>query len=165
MEEHYPHCDADLAHLYRNAKAAKALAASVGRAASSLVVKGAGCSPRRRRSEARPGTPPVEAASKVKAGSEDIGVRAGVVQEDANHDGTTPPRPPPLMPQAAPKEEAKESRIDFILANNRMTPAIVKYHVDENSDYPTHRPLCIEVLTRLLELTSRNSGGPPISPA
>ena len=49
------------------------------------------------------------------------------------------------------KEEAKESRIDFILANNRMTPAIVKCHVDEGSDYPTHRPLCIEVLTRLLE--------------
>ena len=38
------------------------------------------------------------------------------------------------------KEEAKESRIDFILANNRVTPAIVKCHVDECSDYPTHRP-------------------------
>ena len=50
------------------------------------------------------------------------------------------------------KEEAKESRIDFILANNRMAPAIVKCYGDEDSDYPTHRPLCIEVLTRLLEV-------------
>ena len=32
-----------------------------------------------------------------------------------------------------------------------MTPAIVKCHVDESSDYPTHRPLCIEVLRKLLE--------------
>lgn len=50
------------------------------------------------------------------------------------------------------KEEAKESRIDFILANSMMTPAIVKCYVDEGSDYPTHRPLCIEVLTRMLEV-------------
>ena len=41
------------------------------------------------------------------------------------------------------KEEAKESRIDFILANSRMTPAIVKFYVDESSEYLTHRPLCI----------------------
>ena len=33
-----------------------------------------------------------------------------------------------------------------------MTPAIVKCYVDESSDYPTHRPLCIEVLTRMLEV-------------
>ena len=32
-----------------------------------------------------------------------------------------------------------------------MTPVIVKCHVDESSDYPTHRPLCIEVLTKMLE--------------
>ena len=50
------------------------------------------------------------------------------------------------------KEEAKESRIDIILANSRMTPAIVKCYVDESSDYPTHRPLCIAVLTRLPEV-------------
>ena len=50
------------------------------------------------------------------------------------------------------KEDAKESRIDFILANSRMMPAIVKCYVDESSDYPTHRPLCIEVLTRLLDV-------------
>ena len=48
-------------------------------------------------------------------------------------------------------DRVKESRIDFIIANNRMTPAIVICHVDESSDYPTHRPLCIEVLTKLLE--------------
>ena len=50
-------------------------------------------------------------------------------------------------------ENAKESRIDFILANTRMTPAIVNCYVDENSDYPTHKPLIIEVVTKLLEVT------------
>ena len=40
------------------------------------------------------------------------------------------------------KEEAKESRIDFVLANNRMTPAIAKCYVDECIDYPhTQTPL------------------------
>ena len=48
-------------------------------------------------------------------------------------------------------DRAKESRIDFVIANNRKIPAIVKCHVDESSDYPTHRPLCIEVLTKMLE--------------
>ena len=33
---------------------------------------------------------------------------------------------------------ANESRIDFILANSRLTPAIVNCYVDESSDYPTH---------------------------
>ena len=46
-----------------------------------------------------------------------------------------------------------ESRIDFILANSRLTPAIVNCYVDENSDYPAHRPLIIEVATKLLEAT------------
>ena len=33
-----------------------------------------------------------------------------------------------------------------------MTPAIVNCYVDENSDYPTHRPLIIEVITKILEV-------------
>ena len=37
-------------------------------------------------------------------------------------------------------EDSKESRIDFILANDRMTPAISNCYVDDSSDYPTHRP-------------------------
>ena len=49
--------------------------------------------------------------------------------------------------------DADESRIDFILANSRLTPAIVNCYVDENSDFPTHRPLIIEVVTKLLEAT------------
>ena len=32
-----------------------------------------------------------------------------------------------------------------------MTPATAICHVDESSGYPTHGPLCIEVLTKLLE--------------
>ena len=50
-------------------------------------------------------------------------------------------------------KDVKESRIDFILANNRMTPAIISCYVDENSDFPTHRPLIIEVVTKFLEST------------
>ena len=52
-------------------------------------------------------------------------------------------------------ENANESRIDFILANSRMTPAMVSWYVDENSDYPTHRPLIIEVVTKLLAPTTK----------
>ena len=50
-------------------------------------------------------------------------------------------------------KKANESRIYFILANNRMTPAIANCYVDENSNYPTHIPLIIEVVTKLLEAT------------
>ena len=52
-------------------------------------------------------------------------------------------------------KDVAESRIDFILANNRMTPAITKCYVDDYSDFPTHRPLIIEIMTKLLENTSR----------
>ena len=45
---------------------------------------------------------------------------------------------------------ANETRIDLVLANSRMTPAIVSCYVHENSDYPTHRPLLIEVVTKIL---------------
>ena len=34
-----------------------------------------------------------------------------------------------------------------------MTPAITNCFVDEDSDYPTHRPLVIEVVTKMLEAT------------
>ena len=52
-------------------------------------------------------------------------------------------------------KDAAESRIDFILANNRMTPAITKCYVDDYSDFPIHKPLIIEIMTKLLENTSR----------
>ena len=52
-------------------------------------------------------------------------------------------------------KDARESRIDFILTNDRLTPAVMSCYVDENSDYPTHRPLIIEIVTKLLENTSR----------
>ena len=50
---------------------------------------------------------------------------------------------------------ANESRIGFILANDRMTPAIARCMVDDNSDYPTYLPLTIEIITKLLETTSK----------
>ena len=52
-------------------------------------------------------------------------------------------------------KDATGSRIDFILANSRLTPAITICYVDGCSDYPTHRPLIIEIVTKLLEKTSR----------
>ena len=36
-----------------------------------------------------------------------------------------------------------------------MTPAIASGMIDDNSDYPTHRPLIIEIITKLLETTSK----------
>ena len=53
------------------------------------------------------------------------------------------------------RKDANESRIDFILANNRMTPPITSCRVDEHRDYPAHRPPIIEVVTKLLESTCK----------
>ena len=41
-----------------------------------------------------------------------------------------------------------------------MTPAITSCYVDDNSDYPTHRPLVIEVVTKLLESTCKERRKP-----
>ena len=59
-------------------------------------------------------------------------------------------------------KDACESRIDFILTNDRLTPAATSCYVDDNSDYPTHRPLIIEMVTKLLESTSRELRKPTI---
>ena len=42
----------------------------------------------------------------------------------------------PGMATCKTNKEASESRIDFILANDRMTPAVTSCYVDSNSDYP-----------------------------
>ena len=48
-------------------------------------------------------------------------------------------------------ESAAESRIDYFIANEQLTPAITHCEVDPSSDYPTHRPLCIDISTNDLK--------------
>ena len=49
----------------------------------------------------------------------------------------------------------QESRIDYIIANDRLTPAITSCRVDNDADYPTHRPIIIEVETKKLETETK----------
>ena len=46
--------------------------------------------------------------------------------------------------------DVKESRIDFILANDRLTPAVKSFRVNKETEYPTHRPIAITVLIKKL---------------
>ena len=45
---------------------------------------------------------------------------------------------------------AKESRIDYVIANDRLYPAVNNFWFDQDANYPTHKPLCIEVKTKKL---------------
>ena len=58
-------------------------------------------------------------------------------------------------PHAMQMKKAKKSRIDLIIANKRLTPAITHCEVDQPGDYPTHCPLIIEVETNKLEQITR----------
>ena len=44
-------------------------------------------------------------------------------------------------------EKSKESRIDNIIANDRLIPAVKACWVDQYGDLPTHRPLAVEIDT------------------
>ena len=47
------------------------------------------------------------------------------------------------------RDGARESRIDFIISNSRLTQAIKVCYVDHTGDFPTHKPL-VEVQTEKL---------------
>jgi hypothetical protein len=51
--------------------------------------------------------------------------------------------------------DAKESRIDYCITNDRLTPAVISCAVDQSGDLPTHRSLFIEINTEELEKTTR----------
>ena len=42
-------------------------------------------------------------------------------------------------------DKAKESRIDYVIANDYLTPSIKRCCVGEAGDFPTHRPLLVEI--------------------
>ena len=58
---------------------------------------------------------------------------------------------------------ANESRIDFILANSRMTQAIVNCYVDENSDFPTHTSRSSSKLLRSSSKPTSKSSRSPLT--
>ena len=51
--------------------------------------------------------------------------------------------------------DVKESRIDYFITNDRLTPAVAACRVDNLADYPTHRPLIIDIITEELKVTTR----------
>ena len=51
--------------------------------------------------------------------------------------------------------DVKESRIDYILSNAYLTPAVKAFRIDDASDYPTHRPAIIDVCTKKLQTTAK----------
>ena len=46
---------------------------------------------------------------------------------------------------------AKESRISFFISNQCLTPAIKHFSVEQNANYPTHKPIRIKVATSELK--------------
>ena len=51
----------------------------------------------------------------------------------------------PGQPTCHTNEAAKEGRIDYIFSKQWLLPAIVACEVDQCSNYPTQRPLIIEI--------------------
>ena len=56
------------------------------------------------------------------------------------------------QPTCHTNAQARETRIDYLLANAQLMLAITKCHVDKTSCFPTHRPLGIEMCTVKLEI-------------
>ena len=48
-------------------------------------------------------------------------------------------------------ETVKESRIDYIIANSYLTPSIKQCWVDQAGEYPSHRPLMVEIYVKKLQ--------------
>ena len=57
----------------------------------------------------------------------------------------------PGQPTCHTNAEARETRIDYLIANAQLMLAISKCWVDNTSCFPTHRPLAIEFCTNKLE--------------
>ena len=51
--------------------------------------------------------------------------------------------------------DVKESRLDYIITNAYLTPAVRAYRVDNDADYPTHRPAIIDVCTKKVQTTTK----------
>ena len=51
--------------------------------------------------------------------------------------------------------DVRESRIDYIITNAYLAPAVRAFRIDEDADYPTHRPAIIDVGTKKLMTATR----------
>ena len=58
------------------------------------------------------------------------------------------------QPTCQSSEKAKESRIDYIITNEYLTPSIKRCWVEQAGDFPTHRPLLIEVSVKRMQRTT-----------
>ena len=54
------------------------------------------------------------------------------------------------QPTCHTNANTKESRIDFIITNQSLTPAVRSFHVDSDAKFPTHKPIQIRVATSKL---------------
>ena len=57
----------------------------------------------------------------------------------------------PGQPTCHVNAKARETRIDYLIANPQLMSAITKCEVDNTSTYPTHRPVRIEIEISKLE--------------
>ena len=61
----------------------------------------------------------------------------------------------PCQPTCHNNEATNETRIDFIITNERMTVDISNCRVEHSGDYPTHRPLIVDYQTGELKKTTK----------
>jgi hypothetical protein len=59
----------------------------------------------------------------------------------------------PCQPTCHTNASSSETRIDYILANELLSPAITACTADRLADYPTHRPIGIQIRTEQLQNT------------
>ena len=59
------------------------------------------------------------------------------------------------QPTCHANAEAKESRFDFVITNDRLTPVVTLCFVDNEAGYPTHRPVVFDIATTKLETTTK----------
>ena len=50
----------------------------------------------------------------------------------------------------------KETRIDYMISNDMLTPCVESCRVDQSDTFPTHRPLMVEINTKKLSRQMRS---------
>ena len=57
----------------------------------------------------------------------------------------------PNQPTCHTNPSAQETRIDYCIANATLAPSIIKMEVDRNANFPTHRPIRVEIATEWVQ--------------
>ena len=66
----------------------------------------------------------------------------------------------PNQPTCQVNASSRETRIDYVIANDRLSLAITTCKVDRLADYPTHKPIGIEIQTEKLQSTTNENVKP-----